>query len=364
LGHPTIGLVNSVASGSRLFGWLFYFFYEGYSPFVVSLLWAFANSITDPGFARQGYAIMAAGGKFGGMISALVGWYIFSCSTGHLFLSNDVVRHQSIVVYSSLLLLVLPLIVFILMRTVPDKYLHGYEAAYQFEKEHKGESVGLLGGLRMLIKQPYVMGIFGMIFFYEIINVVLNYQRIVAARCASESVSALSCLLFQQIFFVNLSSFLLSFFGTNSLVRLFGVRRCMLFVPCATGLILLVYLIKHDLTTLTIVFTLIRGINYGIMYPIRESLYIPTTKDIKFKSKSWIDSFGSKLSKATGSSLNWLIPILKNTFGQTAIMLVQVPLFAIITGAWFITAYLLGKRYSLAISRNEVIGVQNTDLKN
>ncbi len=45
IGHPTIGIANTHESPYRLFGWVFYFFVEGYSPFVVSVFWAFANSV-------------------------------------------------------------------------------------------------------------------------------------------------------------------------------------------------------------------------------------------------------------------------------------------------------------------------------
>jgi len=48
IGHPTIGLANTNTGPHRWFGWLFYLFVEGYSPFLVSVFWAFANSITGP----------------------------------------------------------------------------------------------------------------------------------------------------------------------------------------------------------------------------------------------------------------------------------------------------------------------------
>ncbi|NBV40666.1 hypothetical protein EBR77_02375, partial [bacterium] len=52
LGHPTIGLLNTDASPYRIFGWLFYFFFEGFSPYVVGVFWAFANSVSSPQDAK------------------------------------------------------------------------------------------------------------------------------------------------------------------------------------------------------------------------------------------------------------------------------------------------------------------------
>lgn len=87
-------------------------------------------------------------------------------------------------VVSSAILLFVPLVTSLLVRAVPGSVLHGYEAVYQVEKERSKQKAkpGLFSGLFMLIRQPYTLGIFSMIFFYEAINVVLNYQRLLIAK--------------------------------------------------------------------------------------------------------------------------------------------------------------------------------------
>ena len=73
-------LTNTDSSPHRIFGWLFYFFVEGYSPFMVSVFWAFANSVTDPEEAKKNYGLMVSGSKLGGMVSAGFAWVILSHS--------------------------------------------------------------------------------------------------------------------------------------------------------------------------------------------------------------------------------------------------------------------------------------------
>jgi len=96
----------------------------------------------------------------------------------------------------------------------------------------------------------------------------------------------------------------------------------------------------------------LKSINLAFSWPVRESLYIPTVKEIKFKSKSWIDAFGSKFAKTSGSAFNW------STTQVSSAM--YIPLhsffFAGVVGLWFITAYLLGRRFDQAVAKNEVIG--------
>ena len=97
----------------------------------------------------------------------------------------------------------------------------------------------------------------------------------------------------------------------------------------------------------SVVFIGIKAINYAIGYPVRESLYIPTVKDIKFKTKSWIDAFGSKIAKACASQFNLISPSISSA---------HPVFFSIVLTLWFFTAYLLGNRFRRAVAHNEVIG--------
>ncbi len=112
---------------------------------------------------------MVAGSKLGGLLSAALAYFVFSSGIPSMYsYAADVRLHQYVYAFSSLVLLIVPTIIVLLMKKVPHRYLHGYEAAYQLEKEKKRthkESVSAFAGLRMLIEQPYVMGIFGMVYF-------------------------------------------------------------------------------------------------------------------------------------------------------------------------------------------------------
>ena len=105
---------------------------------------------------------------------------------------------------------------------------------------------------------------------------------------------------------------------------------------------------------MAISFIALRVINYAFTQPLRESLYIPTIKDLKFKSKSWIDTFGSKLAKSTGSTFN----IVTASVSAAVYLPMLSVFFASILSLWFATAFLLGKRYEQAINNNEVIGAE------
>lgn len=354
LGHPVIGLPNTLSSPYRLFGWFFYFFVEGYSPLVVSVFWAFANSITSPQSVKNNYTMMIAGSKLGGMLTAGSAWLLLNAR-----LFSDVVNLQILLAVSSCILMIVPPIVYLLITRVPHKDLHGYEAAYQVEKErsHKPAEqepwfIKMLSGLSLLFKYPYVMGIFGMSFFFELINQVLKVENILFGRKLSSTLSEFTAFLIEQAFLVHLVGFFVVVFGTKAILGALGERKSLMLVPVLTGFSMIGFIIRPSKLTAVIAFVVTRSLNYAFAVPLRESLYIPTIKEIKFKTKSWIDGVGNKFAKICGSSFN----IYAAGLTSQVLVATQTSFFIMSIFSWFVTAYLLGRRFEKSVKNNEVIG--------
>lgn len=355
LGDSSIGLPNLVSSPYRLFGWFFYFFIEGYAPLVVSVFWAFANSMTTPAAAKSNYPIIIAGSKLGGIISAGGAWLLLRSG-----LYSDVVNIQVVLALSSLALCVVPFIIYYLVTEVPHKELHGYEAGYKLEKirhkHHQEEKTpvvqSMLSGLFLLFKYPYVMGIFGMSFFFELISQALKVENIIFGKHVSHTLSDFTAFLLWQALLVHLVAFFVVLFGTRALISYLGERRSLLVIPAATGLSMIAFVLQPSYSTAIFAFVVTRSVNYAFAAPLRESLYIPTVKEVQFKSKSWIDGVGTKFSKTCASSFNMY------TDGLTGSVLlgVQTVFFGMVVALWFLVAYFLGLRFEKAVKRNEVIG--------
>jgi len=359
IGHPSVGILNTDAHPSRLFGWCFYFFVEGYSPFVVSVFWALANSVNSPYEAKRNYGYMVAGSKFGGMVSAALAWYIFGLSSqlAQPYLTH-VAAHQMILVMSTVFLALVPIVAVLFIKVVPGRLLHGYEAAYQLEK-HKSElpvqvKPSMFAGLEMFVKYPYVLGIFGMVFFYEIVSTVLGYLRLGVAEAGAHSISDVSKVLFEIAFKAHLVGFVISLIGTQALLSRFGTRTCLMFIPLSIGGILFYLIFETSPQALQNAFVVFTALNYAFLAPVRESLYLPAVKEIKFKSKSWIDAFGSKFAKATGSMFN----VIASKMGTAFMLPIHSFFFAGIIFLWFGVAFLLGRRFEQAVANNEVIGAE------
>jgi len=357
IGHPSIGIANTDQSPYRLFGWLFYFFVEGFSPFVLSVFWAFSNSISSPEGAKKNYGFMVSGSAVGGMFTSGIAWMLFTRDSfpivGHI---SDVSKLRFILILSSLLLFIVPIIIHILMKVVPGRYLHGYEAVYKIEKQRseKGKTkTGIFAGLKMLIKYPYVLGIFSMIFLYETLNSVLSYLRLGLAQSVGKSIVGTSGFLFKWVFIMQAVGFVISLVGTRSLLRRLGTRTCVFLIPIIMGIVVLCFVVASTPFVIMLAFTLMKSVNYAFSKPVVESLYIPTLKEIKFKSKSWIDSFGSKLAKGSGSVFN----LATEHISPVLALPVYSFFFAVIIGIWTVSAFFLGRKFDKVIDANEAIGL-------
>ena len=364
IGHNTIGIQNTDTSPYRIFGWLFYFFIEGYNPFVVGLFWSFVNSVTNPKAAKNTYGVMVAGSRIGGMASAGLAFLLLYSQSHWSFLSgaSDARMHQILMVIAAVCVMLVPVAISTMMKKVSGQYLHGYEAVYKLEKKKaKTETktkkrLGLLSGLSMFVKYPYMLGVFSLTLFFEAINTVLSYQRVLVVQSVTSSSGGMSSYFFSMAFMMHFAGFFIALFGAGLMKRL-GERLCLLLVPSFAAVFLLYYLINRNPTSIMLVFVLFRGSNYAFLQPLKEALYIPTVKDLKFKTKSWIDAFGSKFSKNFGTSFN----ILTQRLGAGCLVPASAAFFSVIIGLWAVSGFLLGKKYDSVLANNEVIGAEEED---
>ncbi|MBT6049159.1 MAG: hypothetical protein HOG49_20375 [Candidatus Scalindua sp.] len=249
--------------------------------------------------------------------------------------------------------------------------MHGYEAAYQREKGKKYaareeakksdkdeeqktfiQSVlhslkQMFEGVFVMVRSPYVLGIFSIIAFYEIIIVIFDFIVLIVADGASTSAGQLTSYYAMYILCMHSVGLFIAFLGTVPLQRFLGIRFSVLVPPVLAGGLLVLALFVQTPAVFFAVIVILRAVNYGLNHPTREALYVPTTKAIKFKAKAWTDAFGSRISKGAGSLFNvsfkgLAFPSIVFSMGLSVL--------------WFIVSHALGNKYQHAIDNKEVIG--------
>lgn len=340
--HPTIGFANTVGSPYRILGWAWYVFVESYGSIMVALFWAFASDISSPEAAKKGFPYAVMIGQLGSMIGPK-----FIVPLSKTFNSLELVIGLCAI---GLLFVILGVMYF--MHTMPADQLKGYhgvnEAAVNAEEKHEP---GFFEGLRLLLSEKYLLGIFAVISIYEILATIMDFNfKSLALRTFTDKVAA-SAYMGDYSFAVNAVAFICLMFGISNIQRRLGVTVTLASMPIIIGAMMACFLLFGS--HLPVLFWLMVGakaMNYALNNPVMKQLYVPTTEDTKYKAQAWIETFGSRSSKAAGSGINLVKPLLGNHF-VLAMTVVSLGL----VGPWFLIALYLGRTHKHAIDNKKVV---------
>lgn len=336
LSDPNYGLANEIQSSGRIIAWAFYVFAESYISLMNALIWSFINDVTTPESAKKGYGLIIFGAQLGGAIFTGIGTAL---SRNEALYAT---RAPLIVAISIVLISGIGFSVWLLKKIVPQEELEGFKDPAQAE----AETVGFFDGLKVLIQQPYVAGIFAIIFAQEVLATMMNYQmeRLVELQILSHG--ARNAFLFDFAMAIQVIACVFSLTGTSFFQRTFGIRKCLFWFPFLFGLGVIGFMFWPTLYYVTGFMILFKALNYALNQAVKEVLYIPTSKSIKYKAKAWIDMFGARFSKATGSFANKIFGNFPILTGGLALGLV---------GGWLLTARIMGKSYHRKVNGQTTI---------
>ncbi len=336
-------------AATKTIGYLFYVFVESFGSLVIALFWAFATDTTQAAPAKKGFPLVVAIGQMGGIILP----YSIGGLPHRLGLTTDAL---SMMCLGFLILLIIPLIGYFL-RSTPSHLLASFHGKSETAIESKQEP-GFLEGLKLLLKNRYLLGIFAANFIYEVVVTIFDFNFKVAASSVYSGVS-LSNYLSIYASSVNIVSLLCLLLGISNVTRFLGVGVALAAMPIIVGCALMGFLSLNTLTFLFVLMVGSKAINYALNGPALKQLYIPTTPDVKFKAQAWIETFGSRTSKQAGSIFNMSLAPLQSTFGALAgkshyLMLSGFLCFPLLA-LWLVIAIFLGRSFKKAIQRNTVI---------
>ena len=313
-----------------------YGFYTYVDVFIVLTLptfWAFVNDISLPAEAKRAYGFLAFMAQAGGLVAVLLGKWI---------LGEDSSSNSSFVLLASLIAIVVyAFSIFFMVQDLGHKNLKGYDGDHKpTQEKHK---VPFLKGLALIATSPYVLGIMILTASQEILTAVMQFRmdKTVEAAFILDK-TGLNKYIFDYAVWIQIVSCTFSFLGSFFQAH-FGTEICILIYPVILGVCFGATAFFPSLMVVSAMQALIKGLHYALNKPSRETLYIPTTKEVKYKSKSWIDSFGSRLFKLMGAFIN------KNLYGSVGIVVSGVLLL------WIPMARYVGKKYKDSVKNNETI---------
>lgn len=318
----------------NLLGWITYTSVESFGSLSIGLFWAFMASTTTSASAKRGYPMMYIIGQLG------------TISVATMLANAPFFGLPQLWLLATIGIFIVPFLILLLIASVPKEELQS-EHPQLTEKKVK---TGLFEGLRLLSTTPYLMGVLVISTFYEVVVTIMEFQMKMLGREIYTTKESFAGFLGAYAQATNILAFVFALVGTGFLIRNFGVRFCLIIFPVISGSIVAVTLFYSSVWIFFLATVITKGLSYTLNNPVKEMMYIPTSKDVKFKVKSWIEAFGSRGSKGSGAAIN-------NFFAHDLSSLVT---FGTITSLsiisiWAAVAFLVGTQYNRLIREDKTI---------
>jgi AAA family ATP:ADP antiporter len=315
-----------------------------FSLMVIAQLWAFANDLYT---VEQGQRLFVIVG-FGASLGAIAGSFV----TGQLV--KQLGPYPFMLGAAGILAICMVLTTVIHRREVrrraeaPAGFAGGV-AAPAAEPE---TAMSKRNGFAIVFSDRYLLLIAGLMLVYNIVNTNGEYilgRTVVALYTSSHAAAAIGGLdekkaigEFYGNYFtiVNILSAVLQAFVVSRVIKYFGVRTALLVLP-------VVAVIGYATMAFIPLLPFIRGtkiaensLDYSLQNTTRNELYLPTSRDAKYKAKQANDTFFVRFGDVISAGIvfagtTWL------GFAAREFALLNVALIAV----WIVLAIAIGRRY-------------------
>ena len=269
--------------------WSFYLFGDAWSTVWVTSFWAYLSELTLTEQSKRLYGLIGAGGVIGGLTANFAVWqYVEDSGIGVLLTGAAILTIVIAVIVLRLEMIARRPGAAIQRRTDTPKP----EKATDSPKKKDN----LFEGARLVTASKYLLAIAMITFLYEINSQILDYQYSSAAEALQGAGGT-------QAFFgrigtiVGLVSVFTQLFLVSFIIRTFGITTALLVLPAAMAAASGIYFVTPVLTTAALLTISDNAFSYSINQTARETLYVPTSDDVKYKARAFINMLVQRVGK-------------------------------------------------------------------
>ena len=288
--------------------WSFYIFGDMFNTALVTLFWAFTNDIFTSEEAKKAYGFVGLGGIVGGIVG----------STYVTLLVEQLGRD------SLLYMSVVPMLMIIGITL----YVEKREGSPPKEDDiDKPKTNAVVEGAKLVFSSKYLLAIAAMLGIYEMVSNIVDFQLSAAIALGVESGLETDSYFGLVGMITNIAAVFVQMFLTGLVMINFGVGIALLLLPVSIALGSIGFFIVPGLLFATIMSASDNSLNYSIQQSAKEALYTPTSRDVKYKAKAFIDMFVQRGAKAVAVFLNIGVAVafgVENVFWLSLVVLVLV----------------------------------------
>ena len=256
-----------------------------FSLFTVTPFWSVMNSVFK---ARQGKVFFGLIGA-GGTIGAMAGSHIASSLA-------TTVGSENLIIYSALpLLFVIPAIYSLCGNAIDEG---------QAKVDDRKTQTDSLEGFKIIRKNSYVMLIAAIVVISTFAISVTDYKVHKVISSSSYTKDQMTAFFGDVYFYVSIVSIITHIGVTPLILNLWGAGAALYLLPAAIlGGCFVLFREVSDMSVLAVPFVIILALHYSINQISKELLYIPCDKAIRYKAKSFIDTFGYRLGPVLSAGI-------------------------------------------------------------
>ena len=271
--------------------WSFYFLGDLESTLMVAAFWAYATDLSSTDQAKRLFGVIGGGGVIGGWVGI---------SVAKVLLSQ--------IGMEGLLILSAGFMVALIVITAATEHLAGKTRRFRLvsgsisaaKADQQGPKLGAaLDGARLVASSPYLLAIVVIMASYEIASQVMDYQFKLQTQ-ALHGVTTTQAFMANVYFFANLLSVVVQFFLVSLIMRKFGIKPALLVLPLAILASSTAFMAVPTLIVSSLLVVSDNGFNYSIQQTARESLYVVTSRDEKYKARAFTNMFVQRFAKGIG----------------------------------------------------------------
>ncbi|MDJ0867554.1 MAG: Npt1/Npt2 family nucleotide transporter [Myxococcota bacterium] len=307
--------------------WSFYLFGDLFSTLMVATFFAFLNDSVTPDASKRLYGPVGLGGVIGGVVG--------STTVAGLIAQLERVSWLWTCFALALLIAAVAWSAGRLVDRDPPP-----EPEPEPDAPAAGGNPALEGG-RLVFRSPYLLAIVGIVGLYEIVSTVMDFQfsATVVHYLKGPEIGRQ----FSTVFAItNWVSMLVQLLFTSFVMTRFGVGIALMVLPLAALGGSAAFAALPILWFGSLLNTADNGFSYSINQSAKEALYVPTSRDEKYKAKAFIDMFVQRFAKAIASLVALGMGQIATGFSSVR----WLSLFTIaVIGLWLVAVRYAGRHY-------------------
>jgi AAA family ATP:ADP antiporter len=266
--------------------WSFYLFGDAWSTVWVTTFWAYLNELTETEQSKRLYGLIGGGGVVGGLLGGLVVWSLVrpigapsllaACATLTVLIGVMVWRIESV-------------------AARPGSAVRRRAPALGMDPPEMRPNAAIEGA-RLVLASKYLLAITAIVFVYELVSQILDYQYSSAAE-ALEGTGATQAFFGQVTAIIGVVSVLTQLLLVSFIIRRFSLTAALLVLPVAMAVSSSIYLLIPVLWAAALLTISDNSFSYSIHQTARETLYMPMSPDVKYKARAFANMFVQRLGK-------------------------------------------------------------------